>query len=300
MQELFGDRGVFQKTVWCIPLFYYVLEFITFQQLMRFDQLGREMAAPMWPIFWVRYLGEYAAYTPHLFLIFLTVATTLAAVWYRYRPARILVFLAILQYQSYMISLFGQEHDFYVPLFVSFFFIFLPDIWEKREYPEELRRRFTSIFWGAQAYILLTYTMSGFYKITTFFEQYAAGGAHYFSRDAAALYVAYWQTQFERTTVLGNFIVEHQFLSSLGLIAAFYVLTFSMCVSILPRIHRFWGIGLILFHLSTVMSLGVIFIYNVLFVSVFFLMSPFASEKNDWRELLRDLPVIGFFARAIL
>lgn len=300
LQELFADEDAFRKAVWCAPFFYYVLEFMTFQQLMRFDQLGREMSAPLWPIFWVTYLGEYAVFMPHIFLILLTLATTLGAVFYQHRLARILVFFGILQYQAFTVSVFGQEHDFYIPLYVSLFFIFLPDVWGSGGYPEELRRRFTSIFWGAQAYILLTYTMSGFYKIVGAVVQYRAGEAHYFSPDAAALYVAYWQTQYERVTLLGPFIVEHQILSSFALIGLLYLLLFSVSVAVRPTLHRIWGIGLTLFHISTVVSMGIIFIYNVLFIAVFFLASPFAPEKNNWREVLRDLPILGFIARAIL
>jgi hypothetical protein len=298
LESLFGNITVFEKARWCVPFFYFLVEFMALNQIMRYDQLAHVRVEPFWPIIWTTLIGQLE-FLPELFLAILCIAASIGAIWYRFRAARAIAFVGIMQYQAFIIAAFGSEHDFYIPLFISALFIFLPDAW-RGNVSLDARKRFTVIFWGAQAYLLLTYTMSGFYKLVSVYPQYMHEEAHYFSLDAGGLYVAYWLEQFGRTSMLGNFIVEHQYASWLALAGIMYVLVFAIWAAFAPSLQRLWGFGIIAFHFSTALSMSILFLYNPLFAGMFLLASPFTPENNDWRQVLRDLPLIGFLARAIL
>lgn len=299
LEERFADPGVLARATQSVPFFYYILEFIAFMQIMRFEQIANLTLRPFWPIFWVQFLGPFQQFSAHIFLLLLFAGGCVACMWYQYRFARILAFLGIFQYQAFIVSVIGQEHDLYVPLFVSFAFMFLPDVWHVRVHTNDERKKFLIIYWGAQAFFLITYTMSGLYKLVTAFQQYALGQATYFSPDAAALYAAYWMAEFQRTTILGPFIVEHHFFGWIGLMLVLYILLFASYAGLRPSLHKIWGLGIIFFHLATLLSIGIIFIYNTLFAALFLLNSPFAPEKSDVKQVLFDLPLLGPIARFV-
>lgn len=186
-----------------------------------------------------------------------------------------------------------------IPLFVSFLFIFLPSVME-RVPPLDVRKKFLIVYWGAIAYIGSVYFMSGFVKLIGACVQLAAGQTSIFSPDAAALYTANILTMFDRTSILGPFIIEHHILGWCALLIYMYILLGALWAAFFPSLHRIWGVGLVLFHAGTLLSLDLIFYHFPFFAGLFFIASPFAPERVDWRRTIGDLPIVGPAIRPFL
>jgi hypothetical protein len=97
----------------------------------------------------------------------------------------------------------------------------------------------------------------------------------------------------DAASLLGPWLVEHPWAGWLPGIAAIYLELFALWVVARPSLHRAWGLGLALFHLASHLTLGVGFPQNILWLSLFLVLSPFRPHVPDWREAAGDLPGVG-------
>ena len=282
----------FEKAKAIVPFFYYFLFFIAFTHLEGLNHTIAEGASgftPRFPLFW----APYVEYGTVVTLVFLTwVGTSLLACLFPYiRTVRIFAFVGFLQYHAYVAS-FGQpNHQWDHWLWISLILVFLPGL--TREPSVETRRTFSLVFWGAQAFLLLTYTMAGIGKLTYAFIQFSQGQAHAFSPDAGALYAATQLNLMQETVPLAGIIISHPWLAWLPFLILLELQTFALVAAFRPQLHRIWGFGLILFHIGTFLTMRAVFTAPSALLLLFLLASPFAPEKKKWNETLSSIPLFG-------
>jgi len=187
----------------------------------------------------------------------------------------------------------GPNHQLDLWLWVAFLLIFLPGLHHIEEsMPSDIRRKFLLVFWGVQAFILLTYSMSGTGKIVAAITQYWRGaGTTIFSFDAAALHISTILNQMRETTILGPLIINYPILGWLPFLVALYLELFSFFVAFRPSLHRPWTAALIFFHIGTYITMRAVFVAPSALLLIFLFASPFRSSK-PWRHVLLDLPLV--------
>lgn len=83
----------------------------------------------------------------------------------------------------------------------------------------------------------------------------------------------------------------------LGLV---YVQLVAVCIAFRPRLHMVWGYALIGFHTGTWLLMEIAFPHHILFLLLFFVLSPFRPRRWTVRDAIGDLPVLGVAFRRIL
>lgn len=289
----FVKGGVdFEKAKMLIPFFYYFLFFIAFTHLEGLNALiaaGATDFIPRSPLFWAPYVG-YGTVVTVIFLGW-TLSALLASLFPYARAARILAFIGFFEYHAFASSFGGPNHQWDHWLWISFILILLPAI--TREPSPDTRRTFSLVFWGAQAFLLLTYTMAGIGKLAYAVIQFSQGQAHAFSPDAGALYAATQLTLMHETVPLADVIISHPWLAWLPFLILLELQTFALVVAFRPQLHRVWGFGLILFHIGTFLTMRAVFTAPSALLLLFLLASPFAPEKQKWNETLSSIPLLG-------
>lgn len=296
--DLLISRGDATQAGRLVPFVYYFMVFIAYTNLEGLNyQIAnpRGTLDPRWPLLWAQNLDHGVVVTA--VVLFFVISSVLAAVFYKNRLARIVAFLGMLQFHAYNSSFGYPNHQYDVWLWVSFIFIFFPSIWTKNV-TEETKKKFLLVFWTAQAYILLTYSMSGLGKIADSFGQAMAGEANSFSIDAAALHISNVLYMMQETTLLGPLIVNYPILGWAPFVGIIYLEFFSLYAAFRPSLHRWWAVGLILFHLSTYLAMRAVFVAPVALLLVLLLSSPFPGQP--WRKSLTELPMLGFIFNKIL
>jgi hypothetical protein len=288
----------FEKARMLVPFFYYALFFVSFIHLEGLDyaiERGDTGFAPLWPLFW----GSYFPFetTTTLALLAPVLTALVACVVPFSRLARIAAFLGFFFYHAYLSSFGGPNHQWDHWLFVAFILIFLPRL--RGEPSSATRKSFSLVFWTAQVYLLLTYTMAGIGKLIYAAIQLAAGQPHAFSPDAGALFTATQLNQMGISTPLGPLLIEHPYLAWLPFLIMLELQTFAIVAAFRPQLHRAWGLGLILFHLGTFLTMRAVFVAPTLLLALFLLSSPFAPAKADVRETVFSVPILGAIARFV-
>lgn len=288
-----------------IGAFYAILLFFAAGQLFAWQgHLVAQDIAPRWPVVWLRYVNTRAGIAAILWLHLAggIVGVTLS----RYRWARILVFVSLLEMMALRFSYGPVNHGEHLGVLIAFVLIFLPVGWH---HSSSLNRRVGAatllVFAGVQALILLTYSMAGMWKAGGILEQWIRGQlVTYFHPHGLAQQVAAKMIEDDSVTALGPWLVEHPWVGWLPGIAVVYLELFALWVVPRPSLHRPWGLGLALFHVLSHLTLGVGFPKNVLWLALFLGFSPFSppfrSRRSDWRRTLTDLPFLPFLGRWLM
>jgi len=288
----------FEKARAILPFFYYALFFISFLHLEGLDyaiERGSAGFSPRWPLFFADYLSFDATVT--IVLLGATLTALLACVFPFSRIARILAFCGLFGYHAYTASFGGPNHQSDHWLWVAFILIFVPTL--SATPSPETRKTFSLVFWSAQAYLLLTYTMAGIGKLIYAAIQFSNGQAHAFSPDAGALFAATQLNQMGVSTPLGPLIIEHPYLAWLPFLIMLELQTFAIVAAFRPQLHRVWGFGLIAFHLATFLTMRAVFVGPSFLLALFLLSSPFVPANTSLRDVLFSIPIIGTIARYI-
>lgn len=282
----------FEKAKMLIPFFYYFLFFIAFTYLEGLNYTiakGVPNFSPRFPLFWASHV-DYGVVVTTVFLIWL-LSALLASFFPYARSARILAFVGFFEFHAFMSSFGNPYHQWDHWLWISFILIFLPTL--TRESSSDTRRTFSLVFWGAQAFLLLTYSMAGIGKLIYAFIQFSQGQAHAFSPDAGALYAATQLNLMHETVPLANLIISHPWLAWLPFLLILELQTFALVAAFRPQLHRIWGLGLILFHIGTFLTMRAIFTAPSGLLLLFLLASPFAPERQKWSDIVFSLPIFG-------
>ncbi|MCB1035452.1 MAG: hypothetical protein KDD47_16635 [Acidobacteria bacterium] len=253
------------------------------------EYLAVSTLAPRWPVFWLRFVDLQVG-VPLLLAFYLLVG--LAAVPFcGYRWVRILAFVSALELHAFKFSFGSINHGDHLGVLLAFVLIFLPRGWRRLDAPKAVRAATLTVFAGCQGMILLIYSMSGMWKAGGLIEQLLKGETSYLAPSGLARQVAAKLLGAEGTSLLGPWLIEHAWIGWPLMIATLYVEFFSLWVVSRPSLHFAWGFGLILFHVSTYLTMGIGFVQNSLWLCLFLVFSPFRLPDLEWRRVLRDLPL---------
>ncbi len=284
------DEEVMRAARTLVAYYYYVLPFLAalFYQSVGF---ARPNFDPRWPLDWANWLSSVEMTGGIVSLLFFGSAL-LGVFLHPYRIVRVLVFIGIWQVHA-LESSFGPQasHQYYTLLYTSAIFIFLPDIWLKHGLGET--RVALIVIWWAQAFCMLTYTMAGVYKMIGVATQFAAGEIHGFSVHAFAYQIADWLPKLQSPALLGPFVIEYPYAGWPLYVGLHFAQLFALWVMVRPSLQKIWGLLFVMFHIGTMLFMGISFIQNIMVLSILFFNSPFALHTS-FRQILRDLPLIGF------
>jgi hypothetical protein len=290
------DRFITAQTL--IAAYYAVLFFFAAGELFSWqDYLNAGGLAPRWPVFWLRFVDPKAGIAAILWLHLL--GGILAVTLSRYRWARIVIFVSLLEHMALKFSFGAVNHGDHLGVLIGFVLIFLPAGWEARGAAgRKVRAATLLVFSGAQAMILLTYSMAGMWKAGGILQQWIMGELFtYLHPEGLARQVAAKMIEDDSASVLGPWLIEHPWVGWLPGIAAIYLELFALWVVARPSLHRAWGLGLALLHLGTHLVMGIGFPQNTLWLALFLVLSPFQPIEPSWRQAAGDLPVLGAWPR---
>ena len=293
------ERRAFERSVLLVRVFYAASMMWALQHAQSWaDYANRSAASPLWPAAWwfdridVR-TGVNVIFTAYL------VASALVLVLPERRLARAAYTLALLQYMALVNGFFKINHGLHAWLFVSAVLVLLPDgRWRARTRLAD-RHHFLSVVWCAQLVVLLFYTLTGVWKLAEAARQLLSGEVSAFHFQGFSLILANELLGSSADTVLGDLLVRYERVGWALFLGTMYLEGFSIVAALRPRLHRIWGIGLILFHVATQLAMVIAFHPNVLILGIFLVNSPFLPERLDVRAVLLDLPGVRFCARVL-
>lgn len=276
-----------------ISAFYAVLLFLAVENVYAWDtHLQATPLALRWPVFWLRFVDLRSGILAILWLHL--IGTLLAVTLSRYRWARILVLISLLEFLGFRYSFGSINHGDHLGVLITFVLIFLPAGWrDVPPQPRAVRTATLLVFSGCQALILLTYSMAGMWKLGGIVRQLFKGEVHALWPQGLGQQIAAKLLADESTTVLGPWLIEHYWLGWPLMIATLYLQFFALWAAFRPSLHQTFGLGLMLFHLSSHLTMGIGFSQNTLWLALFLVFSPFRPRRFAWRQAALDLPILG-------
>jgi len=294
------QREQFSHARILIRMYYLFLLFTSIGMLPRYNSsLAAEVSVdPFWPIWWVGWVPFPIAFGAiRISFIATSLFATLSP---ERRLARLSVSVALLEFVALYTSVLRLDVDWYVWILTAFLLVFLPDGWREPDpFPAAGRERFLLVFWGCQAVTLLTYSLSGLGKILGAAWQIGTDQAHAFSPDAAARHIADRLLNTEEVSILGSWVITHGWIAWPFFLGSLYLLTFSLSTAFRPALHRWWGIGLILFHIANYLTINIGFSAHIFLNTLLLVYSPFHPKKGRVWETLEALPFFGILAQRI-
>jgi len=279
------------RAFYCSLLFFACYGFV--DSLREYSALSID---PLWPLLWMKWSGQGIGVP---LVLLLSLFGSLAGAWKPgWRASRILAFLGCLEGMALDNSFGKINNHLHLWTVVAFMLIFLPREEDALREPE-VRAGALRLFWGTQAFILLTYSMSGVAKLLGAALQLARGDAHtLFHSDALARHVAERLMETSETSLLGPWIIAHPAWGWLPFLGAVYLEVFALTVAFRPSLQRPWALGLVLMHIGIFLSMNVTFSNSILLLSLFFFASPFSARAFPIKQRIRDIPLFGPFLTA--
>ena len=278
------------RVMWLARVFYLYVAWLIAVSSLRFAQAytGTAPHAPLWPIRIFEWL-----LSPEWFkhATVFTAAGVLFALWSAVSQRTALprwgTFLYVLLQVALSNSYGAINHGLHVLLFTSFALIFLPTASEQRQSRYHRATRILTVFWFAQALVLLPYTLAGIQKL-------------YFGGLDALSPSALTRTALNRALdQLGDIppalpiVVRWDLLSYAMWLGLLYVQVTALLVVFRPRLHRLYGFSLILFHLLSGWTLRIFNEYSIFLLGLFLLLSPLAPDRFSLSGTVRSLPLVG-------
>jgi len=301
-----GKRNVFLKQSESFQKAYSLVTFFYVCQLFYLNQaFGRwlpwrqaERLDLLWPVAWIDWLGIVPSVD--FIIIFFSTGTVLAAMLPHLRWCRLAACAGLFFYIS-LFSSFGKiGHGWHAWFFVSLLLIFLPGGEKNRVEQSRLKRqKYLSVILAVQGIILLFYSLSGFWKLSSGLSQAVEGGLSSFSIDGFAYVVADRLLSTGSETLAGPLIVSYPWVGWILFWSAVYFELFSIFVLFRPSLHRLWGLGLIGVHLGSVLIMSIVFSRNVLLIGLFFICSPFYTKSLTPKQLILSLPGFSLVSRIL-
>ena len=227
----------------------------------------------LWPVRWITRF-DIATSTNVVETVFV-LSVLLAAIFPASRAARALAFVGSFFHVALANSFDKINHGTHTMLYISFVLIFLPRI-PKASVSRVARAKYLVVFSAAQASLLLTYTLAGWWKLGVTLYHFAQGQLSAFSLQGFSYLIARKLLEKREHPAAGLFLIDHPQLGRALLVSVMFLQFFSIFVVFRPKLHRFWGFSLILFHMGTALILTIPFANNVFLLALFLCLSPFS------------------------
>lgn len=255
---------------------------------------GGSPTAPVWPIKLVQQLvgTEWLSYE-----LALTAAGLLFALGAVVAPGifawRLGAFLHLLLHVAIRNSYGSINHGTHVLLLVSFALLFLPN---RRRGQRDERcnvRSSLTVLWLAQSVLLLTYTLSGVWKIWY-------GRLELFSSDALTrILLERLLAEADDIPLLLPYVAQHSLLAQAMWLGTLYIELFALLVVFRPHLHRPLGIVFMLFHVTSDLLMNISFPNHFVLLGIFLVLSPLAPTRFSLSGAVQSLPIIGMPFRAL-
>lgn len=286
-----SENKVVHSTKLLVSVFYFFNLFTSIQPFSKFYQTpdwqtlldSQHLFEPLWSVRWISYLDWNQSI--RFILLFYLIASAFALLfWERSRLARIIAFASIFLYLS-LISSFGKiDHNYHLLLIIMFMLIFLPSKSQGRISSEATLK----VFFSIQTFILLTYFISGIFKLYGIIDQEIRGDTSALAEEAMALNLSKTSYASGSDYFLSSYLLgKPSKLFSAFLILGYLVEFFSVYVLFKPQWHRVWACLLIMLHVGIVLSVGPDFTIQIFVVGIFLLFSPFSSADFDLSQNIR-------------
>jgi hypothetical protein len=284
-----AQRDAFVRAEWVVRAFYAANVVVLVLQMSVWPGLLRvEAIDPQWPVAWLP--REDAGTGIGVVLTGWGIASVWAALLPTWRSARIAAFVFLLQYVGVVNSFGKVNHDLHAWLWVTAVLIFLPTVARTGSRVVD-RHRYLTVVWAAQALTLFFYTLTGLWKVFYALKDlFGDARPSSLELDGFAYIIAERATVIASDTVLGEFLIRTPAVGWVLFVGTMYLEATSLLIAFRPRLHRVWGIGLLVFHLGTQLAMGFTFRANVLLLALLFVCSPTAPTPVAVRAALLDLP----------
>lgn len=261
----------------------------------RFDPLHNSTPTDnLWPIDLVKDLtGTYVLDNMSTTVAFGASTSALLAVFF---PRILLWRLGVFLYFFYVDALLNSYgfpgYATRIHVFISFTLLFLPSIGNVKNVSRRNVLACLAVFWFTQSLLLLTYVISGFWKIWD-------SGMEIFAVDGLTrIFISRALSDTTDIPLLLPIITPYVGLTHLIHLTIIYVEMSALFVVSRPHLHRPYGIVLVLFHFGTDWILNVRFPTNILVVGLFLVLSPMAPKRFSLIGFIQSLPVVGIPFRA--
>jgi hypothetical protein len=257
-----------------------------------------ERAEPLWPAQW---WFDHASVHTGVTIIFTgyVVSAVLAFALPQLVLTRLAYSVFLFQYMAFINGFDKINHDLHAWFFVSVVLILLPNgRWMDRARIAS-RQYFITVIWVAQLVVLFTYTLTGLWKVLIGIRQFAEGDLSAFHVSGFSYIVANRVASIGQETVLGDFFVRNEVLGWALFLGTMIVESVSIIIAFRPRLHRAWGVLLVLFHMGTQLVLGFTFVNNMFLLVIILVCSPLAPDKVSVKDAVLDLPGVHFVARRV-
>jgi hypothetical protein len=294
------ERRAHERSIVLVRVFYAASLVWALQQVGSWPQhADREIVNPLWPAAW--WFDWVSVRTGVNIIIAAYLGSSLLAMLFpERRLARAAYAFTLLQHMALVNSFFKINHSMHAWFFMSAVLVLLPDgRWRSRHRISD-RHDFLSVVWCSQLVILLFYTLTGVWKVAMAVSQFVAGEVSAFHFHGFSLILADRLLASDAESVIGDVLVRQEMLGWALFLGTMYLESASIVVAFRPRLHRIWGVGLILFHIGTHLAMRISFPPNVLLLGLFLVNSPFLPDRFELKATVLDLPVVRFCARTLV
>jgi hypothetical protein len=211
--------------------------------------------------------------------------------------ARAAAFAGVMQFAALSNSTGKIGHSLHVMVLISFLLIWLPDGWHRPGAARWVRNGVCLLVAGAQALLMLSYTMAGLIKIGAGVFQWAAGQHSVFHFDGLARQIADRLLQTGASRPVGEWLVAHPGASWPLMMFVLYIELFAVWAVFRPRLQVFFAVSLIVFHVGSYFTMTILFLNNCILIGLLLATVPLGSPRWTVTGFLRDLPLIGAWVR---
>ncbi len=287
-QSIFENEEHYAKGSTLVSIFYFFVFIVAFQSITFNSQFpswtdivsSESLFKPQWSSAWISHFEWRSAIR---FIYILLVGSSILSIvfWRQSRLVRIIVFIALFQFLSLVSSFGAVDHYLHMVVTTSIVFIFLPNQ-KSTSYKSDLLK---AIF-GIQTIMLATYSISGFYKLLGVAKQIKWGVTSALSPNGLTLQSAKTSYFSGNEYFFQQLLIDHQgYWIAIFHIAGYCIEFLSIIILFRFKLHRIWGLVLIIFHLGIALTVGPDFSIHLLPVALFIMFSPFGSKQYDlWND----------------
>lgn len=249
-----------------------------------------ERINPLWPLVLLK--GIPSIYLALWFKVSLLVSFSLLCFKNNNQFLKIFTFINFFLFVAFTNSFGKINHGLYLPLMYLFCLMFIPNS-KKEHYKEKTILMFATM----QFFLLLTYTLTGFWKVFWGVIECFNGQVNLFS-PLSMRNVIILQNQLIEPTLIGAWLIENYYIAWLLYLGAVYIELFSIVVFFRANLHKIWGVLLLFLHAGIALTLNVSMFGAIMCIGLLLILSPY-SIKSSLKETLLSLPIINFVSRLL-
>ena len=242
-----------------------------------------ERINPLWPLTILN--GVPSVYLTLWFKVSLLLSFALLCFKGHNLSLKIFAFINFFLFVAFTNSFGKINHGLYLPLMYLFCLMFIPNS-KKEHYKEKTVLMFATM----QFFLLLTYTLTGFWKLFWGVIEFFNADVSLFS-PLSIRNVIILQNQMIEPTLVGTWLIENYWVAWFLYLGVVYIELFSIVVFFKANLHKIWGVLLLFLHAGIALALDVSMYGAVMCVGLLMIMSPF-NKVSNFKETIKNLPIV--------